>query len=1114
MSSTRHLLGSVLSLLCLIGLAGGVAGWLHTRGPAIPPAAGEGTSVESLKKEEAEDEGVRFVGEVIRLEPKKLVERELSGGEGHHYELQLEADQFAHLVVEQKGSDVAVELHRPDGSGGRVDSPNWRLGREVVYTIAEKAGIYQVDVESSEPAGPVGRYEIRLDELRAATAEDRARLEAWRVFRKGEKLRKAGNLGEALAAYREALPLWRALGDPEWTAETQYRIGWMLQEQGRHAEALQALREAQPVLRGPEWRFEETVLLNCLGVSLLRLGQPDLAIHHHQDALVHAKEIGAPSLQASALNDLGNIYVNTGRAEEALDSFREALAVARAGGVPHEEASALLGQGLVLVFQGKPERALDSLGQALTLLESLDGTASNRAEALGQMAAVYQRLGRLEEARKHLDRALSANQETQDADRAVSLLNSLGTIHLRSGRLEEARRSYEQALGTARAAQNRYGEAFALLNLGRYHFEAGQLEQAFRSHEEAGEIFAELGHRRGEVSNLYGSARALHRLGRDAEAFERLQKVPAGVEALRVESMSPDSRTSYFATKQPYYELYIEVLMSLHRQQPDRQYDAAAMEIHERRRARSLLELLAESQGGIRRGVDPALLARERELLEGINRTEQRIQMQGGDTSQLRVQEELLSELERVRAEIRKTSSRYAALTQPDPLSFQGIQALLPDDETLLLIYSLGEEHSYLWAVGRKGRISRVLPTRSWIEDRASRVLADWSRVGRGARSDRWARELSEELLKPVAPYLGERRLAIVADGALQSLPFAALPDPRAPGEPLLARHEIVSLPSPSVLAVLRRELHDRLPAKGELAIVADPVFTPDDPRLAGAAGRKPQIPPVSQGNLTRALRDVGVANLERLPFTDSEARRITERFPASRTSIMLGFDASREKILNGELRKYRRLHFATHGLMSAQHPELSGLVLSLYNPDGSPREGFLLASEIYNLDLPADLVVLSACETGVGEDIRGEGILGLTRSFMYAGTPRIVVSLWKVSDRATAELMDRFYRGMIDHRLTPAQALRCAQLSMQRSEWSDPFLWAGFVFQGEWSRNIPAPPSPSGGGNVFQDRSIETPVVGTKVGGFSDDDLPPPGKGGPTLACPDLGNGRTAKTP
>lgn len=165
-----------------------------------------------------------------------------------------------------------------------------------------------------------------------------------------------------------------------------------------------------------------------------------------------------------------------------------------------------------------------------------------------------------------------------------------------------------------------------------------------------------------------------------------------------------------------------------------------------------------------------------------------------------------------------------------------------------------------------------------------------------------------------------------------------------------------------------------------------------------------------------------------------------------------LGFSASRATAMGTDLGQYRIVHFATHGLLDSENPELSGLVFSLLDQKGMRQDGFLQLQDIYNLNLPVDLVVLSACETGLGKEIQGEGLVGLTRGFMYAGASRVVASLWKVDDVATAELMERFYKNMEREKMRPAAALRQAQMQMwQRKRWHDPYYWAGFELQGEW---------------------------------------------------------------
>jgi CHAT domain-containing protein len=278
--------------------------------------------------------------------------------------------------------------------------------------------------------------------------------------------------------------------------------------------------------------------------------------------------------------------------------------------------------------------------------------------------------------------------------------------------------------------------------------------------------------------------------------------------------------------------------------------------------------------------------------------------------------------------------------------------------------------------------------------------------------------ELSRLLLDPVEDRLARRRLLVVADGVLHYIPFATLP---VAGMPLVAGHEIVTLPSASTAVVLRERRAGRRQAPAGVAVLADPVFK------------------------------VG-SGFPRLPFSRQEAEGILALVPAGRRLELLGFAASREAVLGGGLAGYRYVHFATHGILDTAYPELSGLVLSLVDRAGRPENGFLRAHEIADLRLAADLVVLSSCRTALGREIRGEGLVGLTQAFLDAGAEGVLVSLWPVEDRATAELMRRFYKGMLRENLSPPAALRRAQLSLsQERDWQAPSYWAGFALQGEW---------------------------------------------------------------
>ncbi|HEY7912881.1 MAG TPA: CHAT domain-containing protein, partial [Blastocatellia bacterium] len=318
--------------------------------------------------------------------------------------------------------------------------------------------------------------------------------------------------------------------------------------------------------------------------------------------------------------------------------------------------------------------------------------------------------------------------------------------------------------------------------------------------------------------------------------------------------------------------------------------------------------------------------------------------------------------------------------------------------------------------------------------------------------------------LAPVAQQLGNKRLVIVADGALQYVPFAMLPDPTlGKNQPLIVSHEVVSLPSASALAIQRAELQGRKPAPKMLAVIADPVFDRTDARLTRPATETDDKGQALTLNDARSIEHLAEKSddkagttrrmvIPRLPFTRQEASRLLALTPKDSSFGAIDFQANRKTVLKGELSQYRYVHFATHGLLDSERPGLSSLVLSMVDEKGQQQDGFLRANDIYNLKLPAELVVLSACQTGLGKEIKGEGLVGLTRGFMYAGAARVVVSLWNVNDRATAELMTKFYEKMLKRGERPAAALRAAQVEMWRQrQWQSPYYWAAFTLQGEW---------------------------------------------------------------
>ncbi|MBD2101718.1 CHAT domain-containing tetratricopeptide repeat protein, partial [Leptolyngbya sp. FACHB-261] len=638
-----------------------------------------------------------------------------------------------------------------------------------------------------------------------------------------------------------------------------------------------------------------------------------------------------------------------------------------------------------------------------------------------------------------------------DRSGEATTLNNIGLVYDSLGDKQQALSYYNQALPLRRAVGDRSGEATTLNNIGLVYDSLGDKQQALSYYNQALPLRRAVGDRSGEATTLNNIAYVKRDQGKLSEAKAQIEAAIGIVESLRTKVISQDLRASYFASVQNYYKLYVGLLMQLHKQQPAADYDALALYASERSRARSLLELLTEARADIRQGVDPQLLARERSLQQRLSTIEERqITLLTGEQTEERVAvirqelEALQRQYDEVETQIRTTSPRYAALTQPQPLTLSQIQQQVLDDNTMLLEYSLGEERSYLWAVTKTGITSYELPKRSEIEAAARQFYAFLTVPSQRIRTAKAAESgtaLSQILLGPVAAQLGQKRLLIVADGALQYIPFGTLPIPQpreAQNKLLIAEHEIVNLPSASTLAIIRRDLAGRSLAAKTIAVLADPVFGQGNERVRETA--------------TRAISSRDAQQFPPLPGTRVEADQLLALVPTSERFQAFGPAASRETVTSGRLSQYRFVHFATHGLLNDQDPGRSGIALSSVDQQGTAQDSFLFTQDIFNLNLPAELVVVSGCRTGLGQEIRGEGLVGLTRGFMYAGAKRVVVSLWSVEDDATAELMTRFYREMLKNRQPPTAALRAAQLSMsQDPRWQNPYYWAGFIIQGEW---------------------------------------------------------------
>ncbi|MGH9752236.1 MAG: CHAT domain-containing protein, partial [Blastocatellia bacterium] len=831
-------------------------------------------------------------------------------------------------------------------------------------------------------------------------------------------------------------------------------------------------------------RHGEAGTLNNIAEVHALLGEMQKALEKYNEALPLWRAVGNRRGEAATLNDIGVVYEILGEMQKALEKYNEALPISRAVGDRRREAVILNNIGGVYDDLGEMQKALEKLNESLPLRRAV-GDRSGEAITLSNIGAVYQSLGETRKALEKHNEALPIIRAVGDRRGEAITLNNIGEVYRSLGETQKALEKFNKALHIIRAVGDRSWEAIILNNISLIYGSLGETQKAMEHYNDALLLRREVGDRNGEATALLGIARVEHKRGNLTQARQIIEQAVGLIESLRTNIAGHELRASYFASRREFFEFYIDVLMQMRKQNPAEALDAFALAVSERARARSLLELLKEARADIRQGVDSLLLERERSLQQRLNAkaAEQARLLNRKHTPEqadaaAKEIAAITAEYEEIQGQIRARSPRYAALTQPQPLSLTEIQQQALDEGTLLLEYALGKERSYLWLVSHRSIDSYELPPRAEIEAATRRVYELLTaRPKRRTPPDpkliAQAKALSRMLLGPVASQLGGKRLVVVAPGALAYLPFAALPAPEdkkrpaADYEPLIARHEVVAIPSASVLSIIRREMAGRERAAKSIAVLADPVFEESDPRLTptkggNSSGKTPSAPaPAPAANaenseLTRAIRAMNFpdarAGFTRLPFSRQEAESIFALTPRGTGLKATDFNASRALALSPQMSQYRILHFATHGLLNSERPELSGLVFSLIDQEGKPQDGFLRLHEVYNLQLNADLVVLSACETGLGKEIKGEGLIGLTRGFMYSGAPRVVASLWNVDDLATAELMKLFYQGMLKDGLPAGAALRAAQLELSgQKRWASPYFWAGFVLHGEW---------------------------------------------------------------
>lgn len=862
------------------------------------------------------------------------------------------------------------------------------------------------------------------------------RIKAQALNNSGEALYSLSDLRKALDCFKQALAAWSAASDRNGQALAHLNLGYTYADLGDWQNASDNYNRALDIWKRIGYRQGEALCLTALGGFESFRGEKQSALNYHHQAARAFQMMGNAQGEGTAWNGIGQAYEDLSQSSAALDSYRAAFQFFEKVGNKDFAGLSRYYMGRVYQSQGDFDRALENYTQAVELNIAV-GDKQVEAHALKGIGHVYEARGKTSDAFTKYFAALRLYREIGDRRWQARTLNSIGHLYAATGDLPNALTNYNEALELSRAIED----------------------------------IPE------KVSALYNIALAESAQGKIHEGLSNISLALELIELLRVRVAGEQLRTSYFASVQEHYQLCIDLLMRAEEKQPGEGFAAAALQTSERARSRLLLETLslAKVEPGTWRTRE--LLARERALWQDLNlKLESRTRLlnnPGNKSDSIDSQEirRLMDAYEAVLHEIKEETPIYASFTQARTLRAEDIQKQLGED-TILLEYALGKDRSYLWAVTSSSVSGYELPSQEVIAAAASEVyglliarqlvlgepIGDYWRRVENADKNYWpsAVKLSDMLLGPVVSSLGNKRLLVVGDGILHRIPFDALRDPAgANDEPVLVRHEVVTIPSASVLSALQVEGPAESVAPKLIAVLADPVFDDNDPRV-----QSPVVAESTQPEETSLYQALGEANesdvrksLPRLSSSLEEVRVINDLTATSDRLVSKDFSANREFVTGGELSQFRIIHFAAHGLFNDEHPELSGLVLSRVDERGRKIDGFVRADDIYGLRLNADLVVLSACRTGLGRSVSGEGLLGVTRGFMYAGSRSVLATLWKVNDDATSELMQYFYTAMLKDGLSPSAALRVAKIRMlQKEHWRSPYYWAAFVMQGKYN--------------------------------------------------------------
>ncbi len=895
----------------------------------------------------------------------------------------------------------------------------------------------------------------------------------------GVVYKNLSNYSEALKYFQQALAIANQIDDKTIIASNLTNIGTVYDSLGQYNTAIEYYQQSMQI----DNNLKASNLAN-IGVSYDNLGKYQQALTNFQQA-IQMQSTDKYSI-ANNLSNIGIVYKNLGNFAKAIDYYQQALTIQTDIGDKRGEANSLTNLGIVYDLFGQYAKALEHYFIALDI-QRATGDQLRIANNLSNIGVLYYNLSQTKKTIGYLLQALTIRRKINDKHGEAVDLSHLGVAYDDLNLRTKAITTYQIGLTIRRTLKDKRGEAIDLANLAATYANKKQYQQALEYFQSALTIDQELGNQAGIAATQANIGLIYHQFGNDKLAHINLQTSVTKlislntnnqwyaqrglatievalnntiaainnyetaityIETLRTNLTDKQAKLSFVQDKLYVYDEYIALLYTMHTKHPTQNYDRKALEVFERKQGRVFLEEIGKS-GASRFARLPIEINQQEQLIaDKITR------LQLKNTSQTVRQEitNLRSEQRLLQQEIKVKYPDYYALKYPQPASLEILQQVLHDDE-LMLVYSVMEEDTILWVIGTQQfhmfnlslGINSINENVNYMRDVILNRLPEIVAEGY---------PLYQKLLPKAAQKLlvKAKTIYIVPTGALYALPFESLvTNVNEPPNYFIQNHAIVYLSSASVLGILRNDQHKIKPTKKLLAF-ADPAYTVCEEDTDDRSVKSRTISQL-RGNSYREV--MGAICFPRLPETANEAKSIAAFFTDTDSTLYLGKQANKEIIINlnkaGKMADYRYLLFALHGLLPN---EIKGLAQSSLVLADTKNNSYLTMADTFNLRLNADFINLSACNTGGGKKIKGEGILGLTRAFMYAGTKAIGVTLWSVESASAENLSVGIFANFKDGKTT-AEAIRQIKLKMiagkaKQPHYRHPFYWAPFVIYGD----------------------------------------------------------------